>query len=139
MGEPLYTASCLCKALEFGIHRPLHSVRYCHCGNCRKFAGTSPAAWAMGERTSIELTGDQQQIGQYNSRRGIRCFCQKCGAAVWFESLEFPDVVGIPLGVLDSGTPPIPEMHLWVSSKPDWYPILDELPQHQTHPFEESS
>lgn len=91
----------------------------------------------MGDRQSIKLDSEQHQIGRYNSGRGIRCFCQQCGSAVWFESLDFPDVVGVPLGVIDSGAPPIPEMHLWVGSKPDWYDISDALPQHETHPFED--
>jgi hypothetical protein len=53
---------------------------------------------------------------------------------VWFESLDYPEIVAIPLGVLDDGNIPTPEMHLWTQSKPDWCVINDTLPQHKTNP-----
>ena len=130
----LFTASCLCKGVEFSINRPLHSTRFCHCENCRKFAGVSPAAWAMGEAKGLKVAKGEQLVGRFNSGRGIRSFCQNCGSAVWFESIDFPEIVGIPLGVIDTGAPPPPEMRLWVSSKPDWCTILDTLPQYEQGP-----
>ena len=92
----------------------------------------------MGEQQGLHVAKGDNQVGRFNSGQGIRCFCQNCGSAVWFESIEFPDIVGIPLGAIDSGNPPPPEMHLWVSSKPDWCNILDTLPQHDTFPSEHS-
>lgn len=126
--------SCLCGAVEFTLKGGLHSVRYCHCTNCRKFAGTSPAAWAMADATHVEVSKESSPVGRYNSGRGIRCFCTACGSPVWFESIDFPDVVGIPLGVLDDDDLPPPEMHLWVDSNPSWCLILDGLPQHRRGP-----
>ena len=71
---------------------------------------------------------------QFNSGQGLRCFCSQCGCAVWFESLDYPDIVAIPLGAIDTGTVPEPEMHLWLDSKPDWCQVLDDLPKHSTYP-----
>ena len=91
----------------------------------------------MGEQMSLNMSQGEDCIAKFNSGRGIRCFCRLCGTPVWFESIDFPEIVGIPLGVIDSGDVPPPEMHLWVSSKPDWCNITDALPQHETHPTED--
>ena len=126
--------SCLCGAIGFALRGGLHAVRFCHCDNCRKFAGTSPATWAMADARQLVVSKQDSPIGRFNSGRGIRCFCSTCGSPVWFESIDFPDVVGIPLGVLDSANLPSPEMHLWVDSKPSWCVILDDLPRHGKGP-----
>lgn len=126
--------SCLCGATRFRLGGELRGVRYCHCGNCRKFAGTSPATWAMAERAELAVTASAAPVGRYDSGRGIRCFCTACGSPLWFESLDYPHIIGIPLGVLDSGDVPPPEMHLWVDSRPAWDDIHDALPQHAAGP-----
>ncbi len=125
--------SCLCRMITFQVSGNLQSVRYCHCSNCRKFAGTSPAAWAMAN--SADLSEPSQiAIGRFDSGHGIRCFCPDCGSPVWFESKDYPDIIGIPLGVIDTGNIPIPEMHLWVQSKPDWCSINDDKPRFSSGP-----
>lgn len=126
--------SCLCGAITFRLDAPLRAARYCHCRNCRKFAGTSPAAWAMADASKLLVTSSNGQIGRFNSGRGVRCFCSLCGSPVWFESIDHPEIVGIPLGAIDEGKHGAPEMHLWVTSKPDWYEILDDLVQHERGP-----
>lgn len=128
--------ACLCGATAFRLDGALYSVRYCHCASCRKFSGTSPAAWAMADATKLTVTSSRAPIGRFNSGSGIRCFCSECGSPTWFESLDYPNIVGIPLGALDDsgGVIPKPEMHLWVQSKPKWCAILDELPQYRQGP-----
>ena len=128
--------SCLCKSTTFTISGDLHSTRLCHCVNCTKFAGTSPAAWAMADISTLEVTTAGSSVSKFNSGRGLRCFCSNCGSPVWFESLDYPEIIGIPLGVVDSGEIPAPEKHLWTQSKPTWCGINDDLPQHKTHPAE---
>ena len=126
--------SCLCGAVTFSLGGKMHGARYCHCANCRKFAGTAPATWAMAEARELRVTPSDAPVGRYHSGRGIRCFCSVCGSPVWFESLDYPQIVGIPLGVIDSGQHPAPQMHLWVQSKPPWYEICDDLEQHRKGP-----
>ena len=130
----MYQGSCLCGAAKFTLGGALHSTRYCHCANCRKFAGTSPATWAIGDSSALALTTTNAQVSKYDSGRGLRCFCACCGSPLWFESLDYPEIVAIPLGVLDSGDVPPPEMHLWTASKPAWCAVNDDLPKHETHP-----
>ena len=117
--------SCLCQSIQFTIAGELRSPRYCHCENCRKFAGSSPAAWAMAETAILEVTKQEAAITKYDSGRGLRCFCSSCGSPLWFESLDYPDIIAIPLGVLDDEHIPAPCMHIWTQSRVDWIHIDD--------------
>ena len=121
--------ACLCGAVRILLSGALTSPRLCHCANCRKFSGTSPAAWAMAKRAELTVQPAEPNISRYDSGRGLRCFCNVCGGPVWFESLDYPEIVGIPLGVIDNGDVPPPEVHLWVSSKPAWCTLQDNLPR----------
>jgi hypothetical protein len=125
--------SCLCGTVRFQLNGELYAIRYCHCSNCRKFSGTSPATWAMAEARALQSIG-AENVNRFDSGHGVRCFCISCGSPVWFESKDYPSIIGIPLGVIDSGTHPHPEMHLWVSSKPEWCSINDDLPQFANGP-----
>ena len=121
----------------FDLNGELSSARYCHCSNCVKFAGTSPAVWAMANREELTVkngSDENSAISKYNSGHGLRCFCSNCGSPVWFESLDFPNILAIPLGVLDEGTAPLPEKHLWIASKPDWCSVKDDLPKFKQGP-----
>ena len=130
----MFIGSCLCQAIQFELDGEITSPRYCHCSNCVKFAGASPAAWAMANSAELQLINSAAEITKYNSGRGLRCFCSQCGSGVWFESIDFPEIIAIPLGVIDDGDIPLPEQHLWVSSKPGWCVINDELPQREQGP-----
>ncbi len=123
----LYEGSCLCGALRFHIVGSLASSRNCFCENCRKFAGTSPAVWAMAKTTDLSVLTPEASISRYDSGQGIRCFCTSCGSPVWFESKDYPAITGIPLGALDGGDAPPPEMNLWTDSKPPWCTIDSSL------------
>ena len=127
--------SCLCGDIKFTISGDLRSARYCYCSHCTKFAGTSPATWAMTKSENLNISSSEVSISKYNSGKGLRCFCANCGSPVWFESLDYPEIVAIPLGVLDDGNIPAPEMHIWTRSKPGWCAIQDNLPQHDTRPY----
>ncbi|MEM7078723.1 MAG: GFA family protein [Pseudomonadota bacterium] len=126
-------ARCLCGAQRFAVTDPLTSVRYCHCGNCRKFSGTSPAVWAMTRRSGLRIEAAAVALGRFDSGQGVRCFCTACGTPVWFESLAYPEIVGLPLGVLEHGFVPA-QMHLWMDSKPAWCLVGDELRKHPRGP-----
>ena len=127
------SASCLCESIRFELRGELQAPRYCYCVHCTKFAGTSPASWIMARRQDIHWT-TRGTVTRFDSGGGIRCFCSTCGSPVWFESKEDLDTLMLPLGVLDAADVPPPRMHMWVSSKPQWCAIHDDLPQHQTNP-----
>jgi hypothetical protein len=126
--------SCLCGAVAFEIQGPLHRGRYCHCTNCRKFAGTDYAAWALAETSQLRIAPLAPHVTKFNSGGGLRVFCSSCGSPLWYEPKGRPEVRGIPLGAIDEGAVAMPEMHVWTKSKVSWGSISDGLPQFETHP-----
>jgi len=126
--------SCLCGAVSFEIQGPLHSARYCHCANCRKFSGTAYAAWGLAETNRLAITPSAPSVTKFNSGGGLRVFCATCGSPLWYEPAGRPQFRGIPLGVIDEGDVAKPGMHVWTRSKVSWGTDSDDLPQHETHP-----
>lgn len=126
--------SCLCNSITFTIDDEIHDGRYCHCAHCRKFSGTCPAAWAIAKTSKLTVTSSTAKVSKYDSGKGLRCFCSNCGSPVWFESLDFPKIIAIPLGALDNEDLKAPEMHIWTQSQPSWATISDDLPQFETLP-----
>ena len=125
--------SCLCGKVSLEIHGAIHSARYCHCTTCRKFSGTAFAAWGLVKTGHLVVTG-VESVSKYNSGGGLRVFCTSCGSPLWYEPANVPAFRGIPLGVIEEGDVPKPEMHVWTKSKVSWASIADGLPRHETHP-----
>jgi hypothetical protein len=127
-------ASCLCGCVTYEITGPIQRARYCHCAHCRKFSGTSHAAWGLIETVHLVVDPSTTSVGKYDSGNGLRVFCSSCGSPLWYEPTRMPQFRGISLGVIDDEGVPGPEMHVWMKSKVSWAAILDDLPQHETHP-----
>jgi hypothetical protein len=126
--------SCLCGAVAFQIEGALHSARYCHCTNCRKFSGTAYAARALAQAAQLAVTASEAAVTKYDSGGGLRVFCASCGCPLWYEPNGLPQFRGIPLGVIDGVGAPKPEMHVWTKSMVGWATISDDLPIHENHP-----
>ena len=127
-------ASCLCGSVAYEISGPIHNTRYCHCTHCRKFSGAAFAPWGLVQTDHLTFASPSGRVTKYYSGRGLRVFCSSCGSPMWYEPEDFPQLRGIPLGILDSADVPEPQMHVWVRSKVSWLSISDHLPQHETHP-----
>jgi hypothetical protein len=125
--------SCLCGGVSYQIDGPIHSPRYCHCTNCRKFSGTAYAAWGLVETDRLTIA-PEARVTKYDSGGGLRVFCTSCGSPLWFEPAALPQFRGIPLGAIDDRDVPGPEVHVWTRSKLPWVSIADGLPQHETYP-----
>lgn len=126
--------SCLCGGVTFEVRGGILNPRYCHCANCRKFAGTAPAAWAMVRTEDFVLTSPEAHVTRYDSGGGLRVFCATCGSSLWYEPKGLDEYRGVALGAFDSGHVPAPTMHLWTKSKASWVSIADGLTQHETFP-----
>jgi hypothetical protein len=126
--------SCLCGDVSLRIEGPLRNARFCHCANCRKFSGTAYAAWGLVQAEHLTVTPPESKVTKFNSGKGLRAFCTSCGSPLWYEPAGMPQLLGIPLGVIDAGDVPKPAMHVWTKSKVDWISMPDDCPVHETHP-----
>ena len=130
----MINASCLCGGVSYEISGSIRIPRYCHCVNCRKFSGTAFAAWGLIDTSQLKILTPEPTITKYNSGGGLRAFCRRCGAPLWYEPAGMPQFRGIPLGAIDAGTVPEPEIRVWTKSNAGWAAVPDDLPHYETHP-----
>jgi hypothetical protein len=75
------------------------------------------------------LTGEEF-IKFYESSPGEwKAFCRECGSSLFTKFDRHPEVLGFPLGTLDTDPGVKPARHVFVGSKAPWYDITDSLPQ----------
>ena len=126
--------SCLCGGVKFEITGPLFKPLNCHCLQCRKRHG---AAFRSRVRVRIDdfkwLQGEEL-VKYHESSPGFRRgFCGNCGSPI----VNRPSTVaefGVPLGILDDDPGVRPAEHVFVSERPAWSAITDDLPQHERLP-----
>ena len=126
-----HRGSCLCQRVTYEIVGELTDVLNCHCSMCRKLHA---AAFRTRARVATKdwktLTGEAF-IKFYESSPGERKgFCSECGSSLFTKFDAKPDVLGFPLGTLDTDPGVKATRHIFVGSKAPWFDITDTLPQH---------
>lgn len=123
---------CLCGAVRFRVRGELGETRLCYCELCRRANGTAFSANVRVPSATYELLSGQELIKGYESSPGaVRSFCSNCGSPVFARVAGDPDHIRVRLGTLAKHAQASVAAHVWVGSKPDWYPIEGDLPQYE--------
>lgn len=89
--------SCLCGAVTVNLKLKGDTFGACHCGMCRKWAGSSALAV---EGTDVSFIG-QDFISVFSSSEwGERGFCKQCGTHLFFR-LKSGDFINFPIGLIE--------------------------------------
>lgn len=126
----MHTGSCLCGKVTIEVDGPIRRLQHCHCHTCRKAHGTVYGSSALVDASAFRITGGEDYISQYESSPDkIRFFCSNCGSHVFAKCDRDPEDVILRTGILDGDLGFKAERHIWVSHKPDWYEITDNIRQ----------
>ncbi|WP_439672370.1 CENP-V/GFA domain-containing protein [Cupriavidus necator] len=126
--------SCLCGHVKYRIHGPLTDVLNCHCSMCRKLHASAFRTKAKVAIRDWEWVSGQNTVKFHESSPGEhKGFCSECGSSILTRFDSNPDVIGFPLGTLDSDPGVKAERHVFVGSKASWYDITDTLLQHKEY------
>lgn len=126
--------SCLCKGAQYRIHGPLTDVLNCHCSMCRKLHASAFRTRAKVATKNWEWVSGEHLVKYYESSPGEhKGFCGVCGSSLLTRFDNNPDVIGFPLGTLDTDPGVKAERHVFVGSKAPWFDITDQLPQHEKY------
>ena len=126
----MHTGSCLCGKVTFEIDTEIRRFHHCHCRTCRKAHATIYGSSALVDASSFHVRSGKELISEYSSSPGkVRHFCSNCGTHVFARCDRDPDDVILRIGALDGDLGIKASGHIWVSHKPDWYDIGDDLPQ----------
>ncbi len=135
MSAPLL-GSCLCGAVAFEVHGPVHLLSHCHCSMCRKFSGAAFLTFARASRGLFVWTRGEDKVRKYDSSPGaVRCFCDNCGSSLPVTRTDLINVL-IPAGTLDSDPMIRPAFHMFVADRAPWFEISDRLPRMDSWPTE---
>ena len=127
--------SCVCGGVRYEATGPLTLVARCHCVQCRKSSGAEFATNGSVAKEHFRITQGQDLLAEYESSPGnFRTFCKRCGSPLFKRDTNRPHMVRLRLGCLDEEISETPQFHVFVSEKPAWSEISDELPQHATRP-----
>jgi hypothetical protein len=115
----------------------LGKVGHCHCWQCRKHSGASFGTTAPVKADELHFTAGEERLARWESSPGIhRFFAGCCGSPIFKRRDDFPALLGLRLGTLDSDPGRHVEEHIFVGSKVPWVEIADDLPQQtQGAPF----
>lgn len=81
-----------------------------------------------------EWVSGKKLVKYYESSPGEhKGFCSECGSSLLTRFDQHPEVVGFPLGTLDTNPGVRAERHVFVGSKAPWFDITDQLPQHEEY------
>lgn len=133
----MLTGSCLCGSVRYEADGPLTAVTRCHCAQCRKASGAEFATNGSVPAQSFRLVSGAEHVGAYEWKPGqARNFCQRCGSPLFKRNAAQPEVVRLRLGTLDDARDVTsgPQCHLFVSERPAWSEIGDDLPQFERLP-----
>jgi hypothetical protein len=120
-----YEGSCLCKAVTFSLLAEPSMISHCHCSMCRKGHGAAFATYLTIERSNVRFRSGVERLTIYNSSSSIvRKFCATCGSNVeWSGHPEYPDLMSIPLALLDTPFTPSSIEQFFSGSQVPWCKI----------------
>lgn len=126
--------SCLCRRVQYRIHGPMTDVLNCHCSMCRKLHAAVFRTRAKVASKDWEWVSGEKLVKYYESSPGEhKGFCSECGSSLLTRFDQHPEVLGFPLGTLDTDPGVRAERHVFVGSKAPWFDITDQLPQHEEY------
>lgn len=126
--------SCLCQRVQYRIHGPMIDVLNCHCSMCRKLHAAAFRTRAKVASKDWEWVSGESLVKYYESSPGEhKGFCSECGSSLLTRFDQHPEVVGFPLGTLDTDPGVRAARHVFVGSKAPWFDITDPLPQHEEY------
>jgi hypothetical protein len=127
----IHTGSCLCGRVRYEIDGELTDVLNCHCSMCRKLHSAAFRTRATVQTKDWKTISGAEFIKFYESSPGeYKGFCSECSSSLFTKFDRHPDVLGFPLGTLDTDPGIKPGRHVFVNSKAPWFDITDQLPQH---------
>jgi hypothetical protein len=123
--------SCACGRVRYELRGELVGpVGYCHCWQCRKHSGSSFGTTAAVKGSELRVVAGEELLSSWQSSPGIhRFFAGCCGSPIYKRRDDFPALLGLRLGTLDSDPGRTVEEHIFVGSKVPWVEIRDGLPQ----------
>jgi hypothetical protein len=131
--EQVHEGRCFCGAIGIEAAGEPEAQGFCHCKDCRSYAGAPVTAFTLRPKDKLRVTRGEGLLGRYD-KRGFseRRFCTACGGHLFVEhpTLGMVDVHAASL----PGFAFRPSVHLNYESTE--LPMKDGLPKLKDFPAE---
>jgi hypothetical protein len=121
------TGGCLCGGIRYEISEPLVSASYCHCTRCQRRTGTAASAQARVAPGSLRIVQGEELLRAWRPDDGFaKYFCSVCGAHMWSQDPNDPEVRAVRLGSIDGDPGVRPSSRQFTAYAAVWEPIPDD-------------
>jgi hypothetical protein len=121
------TGGCLCGGVRYEISEPLVSASYCHCTRCQRRTGTAASAQARVAPGSLRIVQGEELLRAWRPEDGAaKFFCSECGAHMWSQDPNDPEIRAVRLGSFDSDPGIRPSVRQYTAYAAGWEPIPDD-------------
>ncbi len=128
---------CLCGAVTYEAKGEPMIVGHCHCVDCRKASGAGHGTHVAMPESDVKVKGEVKGYAHpTDSGNSVeRCFCPKCGCAIYSTNSGMPGMVFLRASSLDDPDQVTPQMIVYASRAPKWdvmdagLPSFPEMPE----------
>lgn len=122
---------CLCGAVSFSAQIKNNRTGACHCGMCRRWAGS---AYMAVEASDIRFDNTDCISIYPSSEWAQRAFCNRCGSSLYYQLTG--DQAGkagyfLSAGLLDDQSELKFDHEVYVDHNPGWYSFSDPQDRHR--------
>jgi hypothetical protein len=115
-------ASCSCGQLRVTVEGDPVRVSMCHCLACQRRTGSTFGVQARFPREKVTIEGPSTEWVRTadSGNRVTFHFCPACGATVYYQIDDMPELVAIPVGAFADPTFPAPWVSVYESTRHSW-------------------
>ncbi len=118
-------AACSCGQLHVTAEGDPSRISMCHCLACQRRTGSVFGAQARFARDKVSIRGRSTEYVRIGDEGGGATFhfCPACGATVYYQLADLPDVIAIPVGAFADPTFPAPRVSVYEARRHAWVSI----------------
>ena len=123
------SATCSCGQLKLTTQGDPVRVSVCHCLACQRRTGSvfGMQACFSSDQVNIKGTSSQYVRTADSGNRITFHFCAECGSTMYYQLIDTPDMIAVPVGAFADSEFPLPEFSVYESRQHSWVGLPDNI------------
>jgi len=119
--------SCLCGGVKFEVAEIPPTLRYCHCGSCKKLSGGAATVNGRVPSTAIRILEGEDLLQTFRPAEGsAKTFCRTCGSNLFGGGWPDSETASVRATAIDDPLDARPSAHIFVRSLAVWETLPDD-------------